>query len=423
MKLLGFEITRSKALAPVPAQRHGLRIINEPWSGAWQSNASETRGDLVTYPALYACVSRVASDIAKLPFNLKRRTGAGIWETTTNPAYSPVLRKPNGYQTAQQFREAWVLSSLLHGNTYALKRRDARGVVDALYVLDPCRVMPLVADSGDVFYQLNFASANNLLPENYPATQITVPASEVIHDREVTPHHQLVGVPPIAAAYWPTVKNMRILRSSAEFFGNRAQPGGILTAPAGMSDEDAEEVRTYWQTNFTGQNAGRVAVVGADMKFISFAQTSVDSQLIEQLRFGDEQIAMAFGVPAFLLGLGGIPSGLKADDLQLLYLNNALSARIERMENCLDDGLGLGENMGVELDLAPLLRMDAERQANVAVALVKGGIATPNEGRKRFNLPPLYGGDSVFLQQQNYSLEALAKRDASADPFGNGGQA
>jgi hypothetical protein len=28
------------------------------------------------------------------------------------------------------------------------------------------------------------------------------------------------------------------------------------------------------------------------------------------------------------------------------------------------------------------------------------------------------GGDSAYLQQQNFSLEALAKRDAQPDPFG-----
>jgi phage portal protein BeeE len=40
----------------------------------------------------------------------------------------------------------------------------------------------------------------------------------------------------------------------------------------------------------------------------------------------------------------------------------------------------------------------------------------PDEGRAKLNLPPVPGGKYPYLQQQNYSLEALAKRDAS-DPF------
>ncbi|EBB2812037.1 portal protein [Salmonella enterica] len=49
---------------------------------------------------------------------------------------------------------------------------------------------------------------------------------------------------------------------------------------------------------------------------------------------------------------------------------------------------------------------------------MKNTILTPNEARKSENLPPLAGGDSLYLQQQNFSLEALARRDASDDPFG-----
>ncbi len=44
---------------------------------------------------------------------------------------------------------------------------------------------------------------------------------------------------------------------------------------------------------------------------------------------------------------------------------------------------------------------------------------TFNEARKRFHgLGPVEGGDTVLSQQQNYSLAALAKRDAQPDPFG-----
>ncbi|WP_323008938.1 hypothetical protein [Paracoccus sp. (in: a-proteobacteria)] len=45
------------------------------------------------------------------------------------------------------------------------------------------------------------------------------------------------------------------------------------------------------------------------------------------------------------------------------------------------------------------------------------GIFSPNEMRRRFDLGPKKGGDSPMLQEQNYSLEALAKRDARPDPW------
>jgi HK97 family phage portal protein len=413
MKILGFTITREKALHAVGnTTRYGLRTILEPFSGAWQRNVEETRGDLLTYPTLYANIFRISSDVGKLPFGLMKTDANGVSTPAPPEQAAPyaVLRKPNNFQTQGQFREYWMIAKLTQGNTYVLKRRDRRDMVTDLYVLDSCRVMPLVSDSGEVFYQL-YTDALNTLPKDYPAASLIVPASEIIHDRCMTLHHPLIGIPPLAAAYWPALKNMKIMRSATEFFANNAQPGGILTAPAGMSEKDAEAVKTYWNTNFTGANAGRVAIVGADMKFTAFAMKSIDSQMVEQMRYSDEQICQPFGVPPFKVGIGTIPSGLGVDGVNQMYYQDALQTHIEHMEALLDEGLKISKPLGVELDLAPLLRMDEAKRAEVETKLVGGKIKTPDEGRVRFNLPPTGGGATLWGQHQDYPLGTLAERN------------
>ena len=47
---------------------------------------------------------------------------------------------------------------------------------------------------------------------------------------------------------------------------------------------------------------------------------------------------------------------------------------------------------------------------------IGAGIKSPNESRQRLNLPPVTGGDTPYLQQQNYSLEALNRRDQQQTP-------
>ncbi|MES2910613.1 MAG: phage portal protein [Pseudomonadota bacterium] len=423
MNAFGFTFGRTPAVAEkrvpdslntVSGWRDGWRRILEPFTGAWQQNAEEKRGDLITYPTLYACIYRISSDIGKLPFRLRKRNTTGVWMDATNNAYDPVLRKPNGFQTPGQFREYWLLTKLINGNAYILKRRDNRGgenagnVVD-MYVLDPERVLPMVSDAGEVYYKL-YTSPLNSLPEDYPGENLIVPASEIIHDRCMTIHHPLIGVPPLAAAHWPALKNMKIMRSATEFFANNAQPGGILTAPAGMSKEDANDVKAYWATNFTGPNAGRVAIVGADMKFTAFAMKSIDSQMVEQMRYSDEQICQPFGIPPFKVGIGTIPSGLGVDGLNQLYYADALQTHIEHMEALLDDGLKITAPLGIELDLEPLLRMDEAKRAEVETKLVQGKIKTPDEGRQRFNLESTAGGNTLWGQHQDYPLGVLAGR-------------
>lgn len=415
MKIFGFEIKRKeKALTAVSSSRGWWPIIKEAFAGAWQKNHEEKLEDIACYPTLYACISLISQDIAKLPFQLMRQVG-NIWEPDNSPAFAPVLRKPNYYQTAQQFRESWSLSKLIHGNTYALKVRDNRGVVTSLFVLDPCRVRPLVSDSGEVFYELWGDGWQNLppLPEGIPGRDgnVIVPSTEIIHDRFATFHHQLIGVPPLCAANWPAVKNLKILRNSTEFFGNGSNPGGILTAPAGTSDADAETLKKFWDENFTGENSGKVAVIGADMKFTSFAFKAADSQLVEQMRYSDEQIAQAFKIKPYKVGISAPPSGWKSDDINVEYHDSALSTMIEAMEDLLVDGLRIPMPMRVQLDASPLWRMDQGKQADVANTLVGGKIMTPDEARSRFNLAPTGGGNTLWGQHQDYPLGILAERN------------
>lgn len=412
MQIFGLEIRRAeKALNPVPERHGGWRRILESYSGAWQQNVEERRGDLLCYPTLYACISSISQDIGKLPFQLMERRPEGVYREVENPAYSPVLREPNHYQNPQQFREAWILSLLLDGNTYILKGRDNRGVVTRLYVLDPCRVTTLVSDSGDVFYQLNYSTAANLLPDGYPAEQLTIPAREIIHDRINPFHHQLVGVPPLYAAALAAGKNLKILRNSSTFFGNHGQPGGLLTAPAGMSQEDAQALKDYWGTNYGGDNTGKVAVIGADMKFTPFAFKAADSQVVEQLKYGDEQICQPFRIKPYKIGIGNPPNGWKSDDVNVEYHSDALSPLIESMESLLAHGLGISKPLEIWLDSEPLWRMDEGKMAEVETKLVGGMIKKPDEGRRKFNLPGTDGGDTLWGQHQDYPLGMLAKRD------------
>lgn len=415
MRIFGFDLTLRKAdspseeksLSPVNGGWH--RIIHEPFTGAWQRNMEEKRCDLTSYPTLYACISRITEDIAKCPFVLKTKTESGIWVETENPAYSPVLRKPNHYQTAQQFRAAWIMSKITQGNAYILKQRDERDVVVKLYVLDPWCVRPLVSPSGEVFYEIRTDDLN-LLREN-GGTNIVIPSREIIHDRASTIHHWLIGVPPLCAAHWPAVKNLKILRNQAEFFNNGATPGGILNVPGSPDQEIIDRLARQWQTNFSGSNAGKVAVLADSMKYEPLKGSNVDSQLVEQMRYSDEQICQAFGIPPFKIGIGDIPSGWKSDDINIEYHSRALSHLFESMENLLDDGLRIPRPMGTECDLSPLWRMDQGKMAEVESKLVSSKIKVPDEARKVFDLPPADGGNVLWGQHQDYPLGVLVNRN------------
>jgi len=113
-----------------------------------------------------------------------------------------------------------------------------------------------------------------------------------------------------------------------------------------------------------------------------------------------------------MIGAGPEPSTGSAQERTLRYYQQCLQSLIEDFEVCLDEGLGLTDkpNLGVEFNIDNLLRMDTASQAEAETKLVRGGIKTPNEGRKPFNLEPLEGGDTVYMQEQDIPMSVAASR-------------
>lgn len=418
MRILGFNITRTKAsnLSSVRENQGWMRVF-ESWPGAWQHNVTVDRQAVLSYHAVYACMTMIASDIAKLRVKLvKKDKKTKIWTEFDSPAYDPVLRKPNAIQNRIQFWEQYFLSKLMRGNVYVLKVRDERNVVIRLIILHPDRVLPLVADDGSVFYQLqqdDIAGLNE--------TSIMVPAREIIHDRMNCLFHPLVGTSPIFAAGIAAQQGLNIQNNSASFFANKSQPGGMLLAPGAISDVTAAQLKAAWEANYTGANAGRTAVLGDGLKYEPISVSAHDSQLIEQLKWTAEVVCGVFHVPPYKIGVGPLPSYDNIQALNTEYYSRCLQILIECAELCLDEGLEMKPATGTEFDLDGLLRMDSAAQMKVLSD--SKGILTPNEQRAKLDYEPKKGGDSPYLQQQNFSLEALAKRDSGDDPFKTGGGA
>ena len=403
----------SRVLAPLTRSWGQLPpTVREPYMGAWQQNVEIKSETALSYYAVFACVTLISADIGKLRLRLVAQDDDGIWTETTNSAYSPVLRKPNRYQTTGKFVEQWMTSKLVHGNTFVLKQRDQRGVVNALYILDPTRVTPLVAPDGSIYYQLRRDDLSGL-----GGPDVTVPSSEIIHDLMVALFHPLVGVTPLYACGVSAQQGLTIQQSSSRFFATGSRPGGVLIAPGAISDENALRLKTYWETNFSGQNVGKVAVLGDGLKYEPMTISAVDAQLIDQLKWTADTVCSAYHVPPYMVQIGPPPPYANVEPLVQQYYSQCLQALITALEVALDEGLELVTPYGTEFDIDDLIWMDTATRTKSAHEAISAGALSPNEARKKyFAVGPVPGGDSPYLQQQYYSLEALAARDVPAAP-------
>jgi HK97 family phage portal protein len=428
MQILGYEIGRkelalttkvrpasltSPTLSSV-SDRGWWRIL-ESFSGAWQRNVEINLTDVTSHFAVFSCMTLIAGDISKLGAPCFKRLVGDIWEESKSPAYDPVLREPNQFQTPNQFWESWVLSKLWKGNTYVLKGRDERRVVTQMWVLDPCAVTVLVSDFGDVFYQVRQDNLSGLRD-----TSRVYPASEIIHDRMNPLFHPLVGISPLYAAALAAQLGLNIQNNSAIFNQNRSIPGGIITTPNTIPKETAERLKREWETRYGagGDNTGHTAVLGDGLEFKPMALTAEQSQMVELAKASAEWVCSAFHVPPYKVGVGAVPGVSNVQALNLEYYSEVIQKQLEDIEACLLRGLEMKPGTKVEFDIDNLLRMDTISQVQSLRDAVGAGIMAPDEARAKLDLPPVPGGESPYMQQQNFSLEALAKRDTQDNPFG-----
>lgn len=385
--------------------------IHEPYTGAWQRNEEieVSKNDQMRHHAVFACVSLITRDIGKLKIKTKKDVN-GVSQVCPSRA-NPLLERPNDFQNRQQFFEAWATSKATSGNTYVWKVRNIYGDIWKLQILNPERVKPLVDPHGNVFYQVRQDRLFDL------ADDIVIPASEIIHDRFNCFYHPLVGLSPITACALSASQGISIQRNAQAFFANASRPSGILVAPGSISEQTSKELKDNWQKNYSGKGNGGTAVLGDGMKYEAISVAANDAQLVEQLKLSGEIVCTAFSVPAFKVGLAAIPGG-KISDHNDIYYSDCLQHYIESIETLLNEHLELEVGIETEFCLDALLRMDSGSQMAYLKEGIGAAILSPNEARAKLGYAAVSGGESPMIQQQNYSLAAIAKRDSSDDPFG-----
>jgi HK97 family phage portal protein len=421
----------AKAVAPVrstPSLMYSFGMNggyqpHEPFAGAWQrniTNANARDPNILAFSGVYACVTIISQDIAKLLLQVLLLGDDGVTEKPhTRSPYNRVLKKPNRYQTRVDFVQFFVACRLLRGNAYIFKEMDERGVPRALHILHPDRVQVLVDSVGkNVFYQFT-PHTNDLFDMSAFGTNegtVIIPSRFIIHDRINCLWHPLIGTSPLFAAAVTAMTGARILMNSESLFANMARPSGMLTAPNTISDVTAERLKRDFEANYSAGNFGRTAVLGDGLEWKAMVMTSTDAQLIEQLKWTIEDVARAFRVPMYLL----------ADLTKMTYKNNEQAAQsyfsgclqyhIESIEARLTDDFGLNDEFEyVAFDIRSMFRMDMLERFGAYKEGIAAGVLAPNEARRWEHLGPVKGGEEPRMQMQYVPLSTpIADPNAAA---------
>jgi HK97 family phage portal protein len=310
-------------------------------------------------PAVYAAIDLISASVAQLQTT----------ETT------PLSRQPDPFDTRYNFLFETVQSLCWHGDAFWLLTPTDRGI-DSMQVLDPVDV--------DVEWDDQFRRRLR----SYRWKTDEIPRSRIAHLRFHPRAGQLEGLSPIEAARMTWEGAAYSEEYGSSLFGASGVPSGVLRAPTPLSKEEAEELRSQWNTARSG---GRnTAVLSGGMEYQPVELSPSDIGWLETRASNAQEVARIFHIPGDLLEIA-IQGGASS-----VTYKNLAEVGADFVQYCLSPYLSIIEETWASLpgqpaltfDTSPLYRESLETRARTLGLLVAAG-ADPDSAADETGFPAL----------------------------------
>ncbi|MBX3543589.1 phage portal protein [Chelatococcus sp.] len=337
-------------------------------------------------PAMFRAVSLISFSIGMLPLQLIDDDTKE--KATAHPLYRILHRRPNGWQSAFDFRTLMQLRALLKGNGYALVVRSTdirtgRPKISQLVPLDPDRVHPRQLDDWSVVYKYQ--------PAHGAAREYK--SRDILHLRGLS-LDGIRGISLVKQAAESIGLALAAELAAGRLFKNGSFVGGALTHPAQLSDDAFERLKSSLAEKEGAENAGKNLILEEGMKYEPYAQNARDAQLADIRKMQVEEIGRITGVPRPLLMVDETSWGSGIEALGRFFVQFALGPWFEAWQQAIERTL-LDEDeedrYSAKFNAGALLRGSIKDQAEFfAKALGTGGsqgFMIANEVRDMLDMP------------------------------------
>lgn len=373
----------------------------DSWSG--ESVSAQQAMQLSTW---FSCARKIAQTVATLPIGTYRRLPNGDKEAVSDhPLYELLHNSPNADQTAVEFWEGRLLGVATGGNGFAEKAFLGDRLV-ALNRMPPDTHVERKRD-GPLVYRFYDRGKQEELPEE-----------KVFHIRGFGDGD--VGLSPLTFARQSLGLAIATEKAAGQTFAKGMRMKGFFTVPndGTLSADQREQIKDALQSRYNGPNAPMVGVLEAGLDFKSVNMTSRDAELILNRKWNVEDICRWFDIPPILIGHaqeGQTMWGSGVEQILLGWLMTGLRPYLVRTEQAIKKRLISAEDrrngIFAEFAVEGLLRADSAGRAEMNSKMVQNAALTPNEWRKRENLPPREGGNQLFINSTLVALNQLAAGD------------
>jgi HK97 family phage portal protein len=371
------------------------------------SGIDVTADSAIRMSTVYACVRLLGDTISSLPLGAYVRRGRNrISYSAVYGSQPEWVNRPNPETSRLEFFEQVIASLNLHGNAFILTVRDENDEVFELYCLNPDEVrIRRLRPNEPLVYEVTIRDANEARTE-------ILTSREILHIPMFRLPGSHYGLGPVSAARLTIGAAMAADTYAAAYFGNAANPGGVIEVPGELTQEQAQDIGRDWNITHTGPyRAGKIGILSGGAAFKPLTLNAADAQLLEARRFNVEDIARLFRVPISLLGhpVSGAMSFASVEAQNLSFVQHSLRPLLERLEQSLSALLPESDGF-IKFNLDALLRGTTLERYEAYTKGLREGFLSLNDVRSVEDLAPIgEAGDQFRVPLQN--IDAADAKD------------
>lgn len=346
--------------------------------------------------AFFRAVKLISTSVGMLPLHLYRRKADGSTDKAKDhPLYRVLHKRPNGYQTALEFKAHMQLCALLDGNAYARVVWGVKGGKPAVLALLPFKrrtITPDLADTGEMTFKYQPTSG---------APQ-TLAAKDVFHFRHPISCDGIKGISLLDVAVESLGLAAAAERALGKMLSKGIMAGGALEYPSELGDEAFGRLRASMNEDHAGaDNAGDWFILEEGGKANPFT-TAKDSETDAMRKRQVEDIARFTDAPRPLLMMDETAWGTGIETMGIFFVTYCLlgwfvawEQAVER--SCFTIAEQDADELYAKFNEGALLRGSLKDQADFfSKALGNNGAwMIPNEVRGNFELNPRDDGNDL----------------------------
>lgn len=367
---------------------------------------SNTAMNCVPY---FAGVRLISETVGQLPLiEYARKQPRGKERATDRILYRLLHDAPNPEMSAMTFKEVLQGHAITWGNAFAEIQWNPDGYPEALWPLRPDKMQ---VGRDEVTKEIIYAYR---LPDG---TTAKLPAYRVFHIPGFG-FDGLIGYDTIYLAREAIGMALAMEEYGARFFGNGANPGGVLEHPNKLSQASQDNLRKSWNEMHQGlSNQHRIAILEEGMKYQQVGIPPENAQFLESRKFQLNEIARLLHIPPHMLADLDRATFSNIEHQGIEYVTYTMTPWLIRWEQTCNRKLLLPFERNIfffEFLVDALLRGDSAARASFYRELFYLGALSPNDIREKENMNPITedGADDYYIQQNMIPMDMAGKMPA-----------